>query len=1004
MLPEIGTLRPWADPAITAIRRLPMHVPIERDRRRSLDGEWAFELFGHPDEVPESAVTGSTGSHSVEVPGNWTMQDTGGIVDLPHYTNVQMPFGGPPPTLPDRLTTGVYRRSVRVPRDWRHHRIVLHVGGAESVHAVYVNGRFAGYGTDSRLPSEYDISDIAEAGADAQIAIVVIRYSAGSYLEDQDQWWMAGLHRSVHVEARPEVHVADVRIDTDFDPGSGTGVVQLAAEVGFTGHAQRGWTVRATLSALSGRRVGAVRAVAVPHRHDAAYVFSGHTARAEWSVPSARPWSAERPDRYLVTCELVSPAGDVVETTEHWVGLRRIEVRDRQLLLNGQPIWIFGVNRHDHHPDRGSAVSVDDMRADLRLMRAHNITAVRTSHYPNDSAFYDLCDELGMYVVDEANIEGHAYNTSICDDPAYRSAFVERGGRMVQRDRNHPCIIQWSLGNETGYGTNHDALAAWIRSTDPSRPLHYEGAVAHGDPASSRPLSGDRPSAAPLGTGSRTTYPPHWDEGGMRVTDTVCPMYPTIDAIRRYGERGSGRLPLIMCEYSHAMGNSNGSLADYWDVITSTPGLQGGFIWEWKDHGLRQRRPDGSTRLAVGGDFGDTPHDGNFVADGLVSADGEPHPALREVAWVYRPVTVHHSDHGGRRLVVANRQSFTGLDGYRFDWELLIDGDVVQRGRLEVPEVAPHSSASVPLPCKVPAAGGEAHLTVRISTRRATWFAPAGHLVAWDQVVLRTGTPARATVRRRATTSSPLDGVLSSPPELCIRRAAIDNDGYKLMPDLSERLGIGGQALRAWRESGVETLPAESLVRHTWHCEPDGGGALSAIYRHRVEVPAGLADIARVGVRFSLPSRFGARRWFGRGPHENYPDRNRSAMVGIWREPPDANPYLVPQEFGLRCDVRWMELVCADTGETLRIDSLGAVPLHMSVTRYSVEDLLAARNEADLVPADDLVVHLDAAHRGLGTASCGPDVLTQYRLRAGTYRFAYRLSLVDRPARRGGWR
>ncbi|MFM8310896.1 MAG: glycoside hydrolase family 2 TIM barrel-domain containing protein, partial [Ilumatobacteraceae bacterium] len=765
MLPEIGTLRPWADPTVTSLRRLPMHVPFDRARQLPLDGDWAFELFEHPDAVPESAISGPMGAHTVAVPGNWTMQDTGGIVDQPHYTNVQMPFAGPPPSLPDRLTTGVYRRSLRIPRDWRHHRIVLHVGGAESVHAVYVNGRFAGYGTDSRLPSEYDVSDMLAAGDDAQVAIVAIRYSAGSYLEDQDQWWMAGLHRSVRLEARPRVHVADVRIDTDFDPSSGLGAIRAVAAVAFSGGAEPGWTVRAEVAGPTGGRVGGVQQVAVSHRHESAYVFAGHVARAEWSVAKARPWSAERPDRYCVTCELVSPAGEVVETVRQHVGLRRIEVRDRQLLLNGQPIWIFGVNRHDHHPDRGAAVTPSDMRADLMLMRAHNITAVRTSHYPNDSAFYDLCDELGMYVVDEANIEGHAYNTSICDDPAYRNAFLERGARMVQRDRNHPCIIQWSLGNETGYGTNHDALAAWVRSADPSRPLHYEGAVAHGDPASSMGLRTTGDVAAPR-RARRAGYPPHWDHGGLRVTDTVCPMYPTIESIRRYGERGTGGRPLIMCEYSHAMGNSNGSLADYWDVITSTPGLQGGFIWEWKDHGLRQRRPDGVVQLAVGGDFGDAPHDGNFVADGLVSSDGEPHPAMREVAWVYRPVTVTVAAGRRPRLAIANRQSFTGLTPYRFDWELLVDGEVAGRGRLEVPQIAPHSSATVPLPCAVPSTGGEVHLSVRVRTRRPSWFAPAGHLVAWDQVELRVAAappPTPAGTRRRAVTASPLDSVLSRP-------------------------------------------------------------------------------------------------------------------------------------------------------------------------------------------------------------------------------------------------
>ncbi len=454
-------------------------------------------------------------------------------------------------------------------------------------------------------------------------------------------------------------------------------------------------------------------------------MFTGHTVTANFELPTCHAWSAEDPHRYTVTCELLAPTGEVAETAEVHVGCRRVEVRDRQLLVNGQPIWVFGVNRHDHHPDRGKALTTDDLRADLVAMRAHNITAVRTSHYPNDSAFYDLCDELGMYVIDEANIESHAYNTSLCHDPRYRAAFVERGARMVQRDRNHPSIIAWSLGNESGYGANHDALAAWIRRADPTRPLHYEGAVFHGDGTVPPP--------------DRLVMNPNWVDGGLHASDLVCPMYPGIEAIREYGASGVGSRPLIMCEYSHAMGNSNGSLADYWDVITSTPGLQGGFIWEWKDHGLRQKLADGTTRLAYGGDFDDKPNDGNFVADGLMSADLAPHPAMREVAWVYRPVTVSLAGSGARRrLVVGNRRSFTDLRDLVATWELLVDGEVVGKGRLALPAVGPHSEVHVPLPCTVPARG-EAFLSVRWTQRRASWFAPAGHLVAWDQMELRSG-------------------------------------------------------------------------------------------------------------------------------------------------------------------------------------------------------------------------------------------------------------------------
>ena len=972
MLPDIGAAAPWTDPEIVSLRRLPMHVPfpLGDDARKSLDGHWSFQLFNSPEAVPADAVTGPTptDARTLAVPGNWTVQ---GVGDLPHYTNVQMPFDGPPPRLPDRNPTGVYRRSFTTGRGWKSHRVVLHIGGAESVHAVYLNDRFVGYGTDSRLPSEYDITDALVSGSN-HLAIVVVRYSALSYVEDQDQWWMAGLHRSVYIEARTPVHIADVRCNADLDVAAGAGTLGVATHVAFTTAPVAGHQVRITLLGPNGKRIGTPSLQTVPHKNAQPYVFRGFLTHHQFTVAGVQPWSAETPARYTVEVELLGVDGKVLERTQQRIGFRHVEIRQRQLLVNGQPVWIFGVNRHDHHPERGKAVTVDDMRADLLTMRAHNITAVRTSHYPNDDAFYDLCDELGFYVIDEANIESHGYNTSLCHDSRWLSAWVARGSRMVERDRNHPSIIVWSLGNESGYGANHDALAGWIRRADPSRPLHYEGTVLHKG----------------------------WVDGGMASSDLVCPMYPTIDAIRAYGQDGAGTRPLIMCEYSHAMGNSNGSLADYWDVITTTPGLQGGFIWEWKDHGIRQVLPDGTVRLAYGGQFGDTPHDCNFVADGLVDSYGEPHPAMREVAWVYRPVTVTPGRKGS--LVISNRQSFTDLRGLRATWELLVDGEVQRSGRLALPAVAPHSSATVALPCTLPAGGGEVQLTVRFHTARDLPWAAKGHLVAWDQVSLRAAakgrSPAAPLVDDRA---RDVDEALIAPVTLTVWRGPTDNDGFKLIPDLSKRLGVGGRALVRWQETGVDRLPADQLVQHTCARREVAGGVE---FHHDVTVPEELADLARVGVQFALPARFDQLRWFGRGPGENYPDRNAGSPLGIWSATPDESPYLVPQEFGLRTDCRWFECTDSGSGHTLRIDVLSATTptrrsgpavLHCSATHFTADDLYAAATHTELTPRSELIVHLDAAHRGLGTASCGPDVLPQYRLAAGRYRFAYRLSVVE---------
>jgi beta-galactosidase len=482
-----------------------------------------------------------------------------------------------------------------------------------------------------------------------------------------------------------------------------------------------------------------------------------------------------------------------------------------------------------------------------------------------------------------------------------------------------------------------------------------------------------------------------WVDGGRPATDVTCPMYPEIEAIAGYGRDDAGDRPLIMCEYSHAMGNSNGSLADYWDAITTIPGLQGGFIWEWKDHGLRKRLDDGSTMLAYGGQFGESPHDGNFVADGLMSADLVPHPALREVAWVHRPVTVTIVD---RALEIENRQSFRSLSWLAAHWELLVDGEVARHGMLQYPSVAPRSKHSVKLPCALPSGDHDVRLTVRWSTVGDEWWAAAGHLVAWDQVILRErrNWPRRSGNGRPSAAELP-DAALTNAPRLNLWRAATDNDGFKLMPELAQRLRVGGQALRSWQGAGVDRLPADALVDHDLEITEDAGGRT---YRHVVDVPHTLADLPRVGVTFSVEPRFTRLRWFGRGPHENYPDRNRSALIGIWEGEPDDCPYLVPQEHGLRTECRWFELVDHGTGDVVRIDSLMGAPIHVSATHHRSEDLFAAPTMRVLRRRDELIVCVDVAHRGLGTASCGPDVLPSYRLGPGRYELVYRLSLRRR--------
>ena len=951
-LPAIGEARPWTDPAVVSINRLPMRATFASSARTrvSLNGEWAVQRWAHPDLVPAEAVgvVDDSAWRRIPVPGNWTLF---GLGDLPHYTNVTMPWPGLPPALPEEVPTVVYRTTFDAPTRGRGEALVLHVGGAESVHAVWVNGAFVGYGTDSRLPSEYDITAMLRDGRN-DLAIVVCRYSAQSHVEDQDQWWMAGLHREVWVETRPNVHVADIRVDTGL-ADDGAGSLKVTTTIGRNDGlaVSDGWSVRVALSDGARR----LKLLESPVASDVRpYIFAGHVATAEARLAKAKAWSAETPHLYGLVIELVDPRGHVIESIDLRTGFRRVEIRDGDFLVNGRRVMIQGVNRHDHHPERGKAVSVEDMRADLLLMKQHNVNAVRCSHYPNDARFLDLCDEIGLYVVDEANVESHAWNTSLCHDARYSPTIMSRITRMVERDRNHPCIVMWSLGNESGYGNVHDAAASWIRSNDASRPVHYEPAVFH----------------------------TNWFDGGVGATDVVCPMYAPIDAIVFYGKSPKRRRPLIMCEYSHAMGNSNGSLADYWDAFDNTPGLQGGFVWEWKDHGITQELADGSKRFAFGGQFGDRPNDGNFVADGLVHSDLTPHPAMRELAWVHRPVAVSLVARGGaRRLRIRNRQSFRDLRHLRGEWELLVDGVVVRRGVLRSSVVPAGETIDVSVPASVPTTG-DVRLTLRWFLRRDERWAAAGHLVAWDQVVLRQRSPkVKNPIGAKSTKVTPPAWVDDIEPTVTIWRAAVDNDGFKNMPEI---VGFGG-SLRRWQSQHVDTRDG-GLVKQATKRAVNTDGSIS--FRHVVDVPKGLDDLPRVGVTFPVPPRFTRVRWVGEGPHECYPDRRSSAMFGTWESQPDELPYLVPQEFGLRTNCVRVDLIDPLSGDAITIRADDGT-FHFSATWHTATDLFDARDQTELRRREHLTVHIDAAHRGVGTASCGPDTLARYRIGAGRHTLTY---------------
>ncbi|HET9691604.1 MAG TPA: glycoside hydrolase family 2 TIM barrel-domain containing protein [Acidimicrobiales bacterium] len=907
--------RSWADPTAVATGRLPMTTFLRgADEVVALDGDWSFTLLDRPGGRAVAAAT-------VAVPGCWTMQ---GVGDPPRYTNIRMPFAGSPFEVPDANPTGVYRRRVVLPVAWHGRRLVLQVGGAETVLYVAVDGAHVGTGTDSRLAQEFDLTRRVTPGVPFDLELVVVRWGAATYLEDQDHWHHAGLHRSVVVWSAPATSISDVHVTADLDPDRGLGLLDVRAEL--HGPPLAAASVRVH---LDGAQIGEApaRFAHVDGVEVNAYRFEGAGGRVRAEVPGVRPWSAERPDLSALRVELVA-GGAVVDAVALRVGFRRVQVRGCELLVNGRAVLVKGVNRHEHDPRTGKAVTAASMRRDLEVMKAHNINAVRTSHYPDHPAFYDLCDELGLYVVDEANVESHAWLRSLTKAPEVTSAVMERVTRMAQRDKNHPSVIMWSLGNESGWAPVFDAAAAWLRAFDPTRPVHYENGYLDGV------LRGLSAVAS-------------WSVERAE-TDVVAPMYPTVDDLVAWATSAPPARPLIMCEYAHAMGNSCGDLDRYWEAIRLHRGLQGGFIWDWVDQALVQRGPDGAEWLAYGGDFGDDPNDGPFCMNGLVAADRTPHPSLLEAKAVLAPVRITFPEPGAVRLV--NEHEVTDLaDVGDVRWVVTVDGDAVADGSFGRVAVAPGGSLTLPVPAApVDLRGWQvAHLTVRVGD------------VAVGQCELGRS-------RQRA----PGGEALVLPTRLSLWRAPIDNERF------------GPRHDQRWRALG---LP-DAHERVALATSVDG-----ALVTHRVALPDDWVDLPRVGVRIELPPEVTAVEWVGRGPHECYSDRRSGAVVGRWRTAVDdwGTAYVHPQANGNRCDVRSLRFLDAAGDTVVCIDELD--DLDVTVSRSTDEELDAATHLEELPRRDHAFVWIDAGHRGVGSAAVGPDVGAAHRVGPGPHTWSYRI-------------
>jgi beta-galactosidase len=936
------------DPRPTSGARAPRAWFSSDAQALDLSGGWRFRLSPRADGDSDFAAVDFDDAAwaTLPVPAHWQLHGAG----APAYTNTAYPFPVDPPHVPTENPTGDHRLVFRLPAGWAAARTVLRFEGVDSCLRVWLNGRELGTGTGSRLPVEFDATEALRLSGDNVVAVRVHQWSAASYLEDQDMWWLSGIFRPVMLLARPADALDDYFVHADYEHATGRGRLRADTDV----------AARLTVPELD------------------VDVAAGETV----GIAAVEPWSAESPRLYD---GLLTSAGERVPLR---IGFRTTRVQDGVLTINGRRVLFRGVNRHEFHPDLGRALPEEVMLEDVLLMKRHNINAVRTSHYPPHPRFLELCDEYGLYVIDECDLETHGFvhvgwRGNPADDPRWRDALVDRMRRTVERDKNRPSVVLWSLGNESGTGRNLAAMAEWTRRRDPSRPLHYEGDW----------------SCADVDVYSRM-YASHAevDRIGRREEQPLADA--ELDARRR-------AMPFILCEYAHAMGNGPGGLWEYQRLFETYPRCQGGFVWEWIDHGLRKRTRDGREFFAYGGDFGEPLHDGNFVADGLLFPDRTPSPGLLEYKKVIEPVRIAPHPAGG--VQVTNLHDVRDLSHLAFVWSLQTEGLTVASGTFEVPPLAPGSSATLPPP-SLPGTDRESWLTVRAVLAADEPWAPAGHEVAWGQLAVPwtaaptqrppaggLPVPAGERIELGPGVFDPSDGRL-------LRIGEVEVDGPRLdvwrAPTDNDRAPHGEAVEPSWRHLGLHRVEhrvdgvavegAELVVRtrvapaatdlgilttYRWSAPPHG-------LRLTVQVrPQGAwpCPLPRLGLRMSLPARFRRVEWFGRGPGEAYADTGRAARIGRFDDTVEAlqTPYVYPQENGNRGDVRWATL-SDDHGQGVRLE--GEPTFEFTARPWTTEQLDQARHTTDLVAGDRVWVNLDHAQHGMGSASCGPGVLAGYRL------------------------
>lgn len=1012
------TFKEWQDPNINEVNRLPMHTDVfvyETPELASLDtkeasgnylsihGEWKF----HYTEDSDKRLTGfwntswdDTAWDTMPVPGMWELNGYGEPIYAGQDYAWKGWFENNPPVVPiEKNRIGSYRRWIEIPGEWRGKEVILHFGSVTSCVYLWINGNFVGYGEDSKLGQEFDVTRYLRPGKSNLIAFQVMRWCDGSYLEDQDFFRYTGVARESYLYARNHRGLDDVQITPHLDETYTQGTLEVTL-------------------ALRGKATAQLEVLdADGHALQQATVTGRDTIRHIMALGEVCPWSAEAP--YLYTLRISVNKNEYVEEK---IGFRRVEIKDARFLVNGQPVLIKGVNRHELDPDGGYVVSRQRMEQDVRLLKEYNINAVRTAHYPNDSYFYELCDRYGIYVVAEANIESHGMGfkeKTLAKDPQYALAHMQRNQRHVKYAYNHPSIVVWSVGNEAGYGPNFEAAYDWIKGYDHTRPVQFEQAYDY-----------------------------------QRGTDIYCPMYPTYGRCISYLENEAKDKPMIMCEYAHAMGNSLGDFNHYWMLIRKYPKFQGGFIWDMIDQAPRWKNSKGETIFAYDGDFNEpATGDHNFSINGLFGPDREAHPHAYEVRYYYQNVWTTLEDSadtqaGNVTVNVYNENFFRSLAHLQMEWQLMRNGVPVRKGVLDTLDVAPQQTAKVTLPIGTIDEWNEYLLDVRYLLREAENMLPAGHVVAYDQIALTAAkegslalddTPAHSTepALRVDSTHGELIvtngtcSVVFDRKEGWMTHYAVDGNeficpGEVLKPNFwraptDNDYGAKFQRkLRVWHRPtmdllsiGSATTPDSVVVSATYdmpdvkaclHLEYVVGrsGEVRVTQRLATDTTARVAGMFRFGMQLPMPKNYNQVAYYGRGPAENYSNRCGAAKLGIWQQTVDEqyHPYVRPQETGTKTDIRWWRLTDV---RGVGLEFTAASPFSASALHYRQEQLdegvdkNKAQGHGEIIPQADLTnFSIDLVQMGQACIdSWSAQPLPQFQVPYKDYSFSF----IMRPCR-----